>query len=438
MIRVRVPFPRSVLLLGLVALATVPEPTRASGVSPATPQLAAASVRAATMGGAATSSVRGFGAVAVNPAGLGMSDGPAFSLTLLPVGFVNGMDPIGLSDIGQAQGGVLSDATKNDWLSWVSTAGAQTGPVGAGVTWLSVSVKSFGLQLSTVAAAEMNVAPDVMELALYGNAGRTGSPADLSASGSQAHGWAVSTAGLAFGVPFTTGAGEAAVGATVKLSLGHAAGLMDGGRASASSSPLAVATEFPTVYTKRDEIGTAGMGFGLDLGVQFASPHGFKLGATVQNVFNTFAWDEDKLAYRPVSMDLRDGDFDTNLAPVAFSQAPAGLRSQWEELTFSPRISAGAAYDVSSGFTVSADLHRRFGDGIGLGPDFSAGVGAEWHGLSALALRAGGALVTDGYEVGGGAVLQASALSISLAGGVRSTDSASALVAMAGVSYGAN
>lgn len=425
-------------LLGLAALATGLAPIHALAGAAGSPQLGSATVRSMGMGGAATSSVRGFGAVAANPAGLGMSDGPSFSATLLPVRVVDGMNPITLGDLAVTQGrGVPSD-TKNAWLEMVTADGAQTGPVGGSITWLAVSARSFGLQISTLVAADMNLPPGVVELALYGNAGRTGSPTDLAESGSWAQGWAVSTAGLAFGLPFAAGGGEAAVGATLKFSLGHGAGLMDRGRTSATSSPLAVATDFPTIYTKRDEVGSAGSGFGLDVGFQFASAAGLKLGATVQNIFNTFAWDEAKLAYRPVAVDLRDRKFDTNLAPVAFSQAPAALRDRWDDLAFSPRLSVGAAYDVSASFVVSADVHRRFGGGMGLGPDFSAGFGGEWHGLPELALRAGGALVSDGFEVGGGAVIQAKGLSLSLAGGVRTSSAANAVLAMVGVSYGAN
>lgn len=428
----------SVPAVGLAALAAGPAPARAVEGVAGSPQLAAATVRAMAMGGAVTSSVRGFGAVAANPAGLGMSDGPNFSLTLLPVGVVDGMDPISLGDIAVTQGRSVLVDTKEAWLEMVTAEGAQTGPIGGSVTWLALSARSFSFHLSTVAAADMNLLPGVMELALYGNAGRTGSPTDLAESGSWAQGWAVSTAGLAFGLPFATADGEAAVGATLKFSLGHAAGLMDGGEASASSSPLVVATEFPTIYTKRDEAGNAGSGFGLDVGFQYASTGGLKLGATVQNVFNTFAWDEDKLAYRSVAADLRDREFDTNFAPVAFSQAPAALRDRWDDLTFSPRVSAGAAYDVATKFTVSADVHRRFGGGMGLGPDFSAALGGEWRGLPELALRAGGALVSGGFEVGGGAVIQARGFNLSLAGGLRRADSSSAVVGMVGVSYGAN
>lgn len=437
-VRLAIRLDASVLVVGLAALAAAPSPVRALASGAPSLQLAAATVRGMGMGGAATSSVRGFGAVASNPAGLGMSDGPSFSATLLPVGVVTGMNPISLGDIAAAQGRGVPDVTKNAWLEWVTAEGAQTGPVGGGVTWLAISAKSFGLQLSTLVAADMNLPPGVVELALYGNAGRTGSPTDLSETGSWAQGWAVSTAGLAFGLPFAAGEGEAAVGATLKFSLGHAAGLMDGGRASATSSPLAVATDFPTIYTKRDEVGSVGAGVGLDIGFQFASTTGLRLGATVQNVFNTFAWDEEKLAYRPVAVDLKDREFDTNLAPVAFSQAPAVLREQWDDLAFSPRLSVGAAYDVSASFVVSADVHRRFGGGMGLGPEFSAGLGGEWHGLPELALRAGGAMVSDGFEAGGGAVIQAKGMSLSLAGGVRSTSSARAIIGMVGVSYGAN
>lgn len=405
--------------------------------APLSAQLATASARALNMGGGAAASARAFGAVAENPAGLAMPGAPTFSLAVLAVRAENGVDPIAWSDIGGVGDGVLSDGVKEQWLRWVADADGQTGPFGAEVTWVAMSAGRVGFQLSTVGSVGMDLSPGLVELMLYGNAGRTGSASDVRVAPSSASGWAVTTAGVASGFGFSAGDGQGAVGATVKYSLGHGALVMDGPGGVASASPVALSLDMPVVYTKRDEIGAAGSGIGLDVGFQFASG-GLAMGATIRNLFNTFAWDDQQSAYRATAADIRDGGFDTDLGAGPVSGAPANLLGQWEDMRFAPELALATAYEVVPDLTLSAELHNHFGEGMRFGPKFFAGAGAEYRGVSRLRLRAGGGAATGGFQAGGGITLSFDPVHLSLAAGMRRDGEDDVVLAMAGVSYGAH
>ena len=160
--------------LALVALA-------ASGLTPApaSAQLANASASALGLSGNNTATVRGFGAISVNPAGLAMP-GSGFSLTflLLSLQVRFGLDPITLSDLTDFDGILVPNATKEAWLDEITAQGGQTGTAGADISEVALTFGNFGLQASTVVSAAVNLPPGMMEALLFGNAGRTGS-ADL-------------------------------------------------------------------------------------------------------------------------------------------------------------------------------------------------------------------------------------------------------------------
>lgn len=407
------------------------------GVAPLSAQLATASARALDMGGGAAASVRAFGAVATNPAGLAMPGAPTFSLAVLAVRAENGVGPIAWSDIGAVGDGLLSDGVKEDWLSEVAAAGGQTGPFGFQATWVALSAGRVGFQVSTMGSVGMDLSPGLVEIMLYGNAGRTGSASDVRVAPSSASGWAVTTAGVASGFGFSAGDGHGAAGATVKYSVGHGAMAMDGPGGVAAASPLAFSLDMPAVYTKGDEVGFAGAGVGLDLGFQYASD-GLAVGGTIRNLFNTFAWDHQKTAYRAVAADIRDGGFDTDLAPGALSSAPAHLRGQWDDMRFGPELALATAYELMPDLTLSAELRNHFGEGMRFGPKFFAGAGAEYRGVSRLRLRAGGGAATGGFQLGGGLTLSVEPVHLSLGAGMRRDGEVDAAVGMAGISYGAH
>lgn len=377
-------------------------------------QLAHASARTLGMGGSTTATARHLEALSVNPAGLGMP-GAGFSLSLLPVTARSGLGPVTLADLADQGGKVVPATVKEAWLQQISSAGTQSGSVGAELTALALTFGRIGFQLSTLAGGNMEIGPDIAEAILYGNAGRSGQPTNLSLAGSTVDAFAVTTAGFSAGFPLPTESGSMALGATLKYSVGHvmAVGRDQGG--SVNSDPIRVNVNFPTV-TFDDEASDAviGSGVGLDLGFQMHRER-LHIGAAVQNLFHSFAWDEAKLVYRAGTATLEEGSNTTDFDRRAYGSAPAVLKTAVDDMKFNPTLAVGAAYDVQPDFTVSADVRNRFGDGMSLTPKLHAGVGAEYRGLGALHLRGGGAVVTDGVQIGGGASLNLGPVSFSFA-----------------------
>lgn len=414
-------------LVAVVALAGM------LGAGAASAQLANAS--AATLGVGTTATARHYSAIANNPAGLGMP-GAGFSLSLFPVTVRQGLGPVTLKDLKDVEGTVVSSTVKENWLSQVSAQGHQAGSVGAAVTAVALTVGRIGFQVSTIGGGNMSMTPDVMEVALFGNAGRTGSATDLSLSGSSLDGFGVTTAGLAFGIPLTTESGAMALGATLKYSVGHvvAVGREQGG--SLESNPIRVNVNFPTVMVEDDDYDpNNGSGIGLDVGFQMERDR-MHFGATVQNLFNTFAWDEDRLVYRPGTALLEQGNNNTDFDKQSYGAAPAALKAAVDDMAFDPIVAVGAAFDVRPDVTVSGDIRNRFGDGMSITPKFHAGVGAEYRGLGALHVRGGGAVVTDGFQLAGGASLLMGTVDLSLAGALVTGDLEDVSVLQLTLSFG--
>ncbi|MBC8086619.1 MAG: hypothetical protein H7Z40_05095 [Phycisphaerae bacterium] len=71
---------------------------------------------------------------------------------------------------------------------------------------------------------------------------------------------------------------------------------------------------------------------------------------------------------------------------------------------------------------LSVDGSQRFGDGIELSPKMRAGVGAEYTGISVLALRGGVAVLTDGFQGAAGVGLHVGGFALSVGAMTRSTN----------------
>ena len=387
----------------------------------ATAQLANASATTLGLAGNATASARGLAAISVNPAGLGMP-GSGFTLALIPVQIRSGLDPITLKDVKDFEGTLIPAATKEEWLSRVAAEGSESGAVGLDLSAIGLAIGRFGFQVSTIGAANMSLSPDILEVILYGNAGRTGSPIDVSFTGSSLDAFAVSTAGLSAAFPLASSEGSMAVGATLKYSVRHAVTVGRDRGGSVQADPIQVTVDFPMIRIGEEyPEPNNGSGIGVDLGFQMKRGKvGF--GAAVQNAVSTFEWDDTKLVYVPGTVHANEDSTSTDFDEHPLSGAPASLMQLVEDMRFDPIVSVGGSYDVNDDFTVSVDLRNRFGDGLALAPKLHAGVGAEFRGLRVLHLRGGAAIVTDGIELGGGASLVLGPVSFTAAGGVRCGD----------------
>ena len=346
----------------------------------------------------------------MNPAGLAMPDSE-FSLAIVPVRIGGGVGPITLADAKPFEGKLVPAETKENWMEKVDSAEGQRGVAAIEVSGFAVTFWNVGFQLSSLVTANVRLPPSVVEAALFGNAGRTGAATDVSLADAWVEGYATTTAGLSLALPIPLleeRLGLLAAGATVKYTVGHAVAV---GRSAGSISAATLQADLDSflIHTRglidganlADDLLNGGGGLGVDLGLMLVLDR-LTVGVAVQDLFNTFAWDESLLTYRRVAASFEDGSFSFEDAEQPYADAPASAQELIADLTFKPAVRVGGAYQVLDELTVSSDFHYRFGEGMAADPSFHLGAGAEYRPLDFLHLQAGLALVTDGFQFGGG------------------------------------
>ena len=361
-------------------------------------QLPSASTAALATANNYTALARGFTAIALNPAGLAMPGNPGFSLSFpaFPVEARAGLNALTVSDVNAVEGLALPDSTRDAWLSSVIAEEGLTARAGIAVTEFALSVGPVGFQISTVAQADATMAPDAFELAMFGNAGRMGTPRDMTLEGTAVNGWAATTFAAAFGMPLPdVQGGTFAAGATLKYTLGHVVVTGgDDGTSVIQANPIRMDLSLPSIAPDSFTVNN-GTGVGLDLGVAWEDSI-WAFTASIQNIFHTFQWNLDAYAYRPGEV-IFDGtsisdDFDAVPAPTA----PVAFQDSVLAQSFDPVLILGAAYRVSEKLAVTADLRKDTGDALVLGAGSHIGLGVEFRGVSFLPLRGGMSRVSGG------------------------------------------
>lgn len=381
----------------------------------------------------------GYAAMAWNPAGLALREHPDFSIAILPIRGSSRTEPLSLGDIEAYVDEFLPAKVRADWIERIDENGGLRGTGDADVTYVALSVGRFGFQVGTRARGRINLLPQVAELILFGNAGRTGEPRDFVFGGSSMDLSVTSTAAIGYAHPFELTLGalpdqRLSVGAVLKYTIGH--GLLSGDDrgGTLSSDPLAIAIEFPVVYTQADAEGVdRGQGVGLDLGATWeAGP--FAVAAVLQNAFNTFEWDESQLSYRP-GRALFDADTTVSeLAARPFPLAAGPARARLDGLGYDPVLTIAGAVRPDETLTLTADFRRQFGAGLDLGPRTHVGIGAQFRPTPNLPVRAGVALVSGGAELAGGIGLELGSFELAGSAAYRSADIGSGVIGMVGVS----
>lgn len=403
--------------------------------APVSAQLPHASASALGLGFNNTASARGFAAIAANPAGLAHPDSPMFSLNIPAINARTGLGPVTLADLALFSDEVVPFATRTDWLERVAESGGQGGAVDFSATPLALTVGSLGVQLSAVVGGSTTLNAGAVELMLFGNAGRTGEATDFDLDGSSMDAFGLSTAAVSYGFEASTGL---YLGVTGTYSVGHAIVMARDAGSFLRAEPVEVGLDFPVLLPRTEDTSfDHGSGYGLNVGFLYEEP-GMAIGATIENLVNTFAWRIDDLSYVPATavFTLDDGgetDFDEQPA----SAAPAELVAQLDEMGLDPVISAGVQLRPSPILSLSADLKKRTG-GLALGPDFHAGVGAEVSVLSFLPLRAHLVKVSGGMQVGGGASLVLGPVNISGAAAVRTDARENSVLGAFALSFGSH
>lgn len=395
-------------------------------------QLPQASAAALGMGYNTTASPRGFAAVANNPAGLGLPGSPGFSLAIPGLVAEAGFGPITLGDLVDWERRTVPVGVKEEWLARVVESGGQGGESGAAVTAVALNVGSVGLQISSRAGGAVAISPDAVELVLFGNAGRTGTERDFDLTGSTFDGYAMSTAALSWGFQASR---QMYLGVTGSYSIGSGLVVGRDGGSLLRSSPLSIEVDFPMLVPSEDWSFNNGSGLGLDVGAVWVGPR-MTVGATIQNIVNTFEWNLDGYSYVAGVARYEQGDSQSDFDEQPADDMPQSFRDIVEGLTPKPAFAVGIEMSPSPILRLAADVRKRSAEGLVFGPEFHLGVGAELRAISFLPLRTHLNVVTGGMQIGGGASLVLGP--VNLSGGIarRSGDFGAATLGMLTLSFG--
>jgi hypothetical protein len=379
---------RRAACFALVASAFLAAPHPVAG------QLPNASTAAASLGDGVTATARGLAAIAANPAGLAMPGSPGFAFTLLPVHGQGGITPFPYREVAAAQGGPLPDGVREQWFRDIVANGGEQGYLDADVTYLALVAGPIGVQLSTTARAEAALSPDAMELLLYGNAGRTGTPRAFDIAGSTVHGTVLSTAAVSWATSVVRGEDRhLAIGVTTKYVVGNALvqGHDDG--STIGADPRTGQYRLVLVQSDTSSVLGSGRGVGVDVGAAWEAGK-WAGGLSVENVVNTFRWDPSKFVVRTYSGTFTPDETTTAERVEPLEAAPEALRAEIADARFAPAIAAGLAVHPIARVHLEAEVRYALRDGIGVDGRTRVGAGMEVRPLSFIPLR--GAIVKSG------------------------------------------
>lgn len=404
--------------------------------APAAAQVSSASTAALGMADNYTAAARGYNAVAWNPAGLGLSGNPGASFVFIAPRITAGIGPVTLKDIKDWQDKLVPTDVKTAWLASIKTQGGEQGTGGFDVNYLALSIGRIGFQLSSSGRTIANISPGIAQLILFGNTDASGTPQTISLNNSTTETNVYSTGALSF-APFVKqmGTSRLSVGLTGKYTIGQLMAIGSQSTGNASVDPLQVTVTFPIVHTPLSDTeggfsANNGNGFGLDIGAGLETGK-LTVGAAIQNVVNSFKWDQSKLFYVPgtatFNQDTSFSNTDSKAYTTAGAAVPAALRTRVDALKFKPVVAAGAQYRVSRKVMATADVRMGSADGIFTGPKSHFGVGAEIRPLGWIPLRVGVASIklddnTSGTEIAAGAGLNLIGFNLAASVARRKTD----------------
>lgn len=380
--------------------------------APAAAQLASPSTAALGMGDNYTAAARGYAAAAWNPAGLGLTGNPGFSLTIGTARGIAGLGPITLGDLKDYENTLVPAPVKQQWLDAVRSEGRQSGTGGGDVTLFGAQLGPLAVQLSTTVRAVTDMSPGVVELLLFGNADEEGNPKAIDLAGSDLDMNAYSTGAVSFGKAFTLASdARVAVGATAKYTMGHLLAIGAGSTGATTAQPIGVQFAFPLVHTDfgDDEASidvNNGSGLGLDIGLGYETGM-WTFALTAQNLVNTFEWDASRLQYRDGSLIFNESERETSFDAQPLSAAPPAVQRMVEDMTFKPSLAAGAMMHYADDLRLTADARFGSTDGMTARAPGQVGAGAEYDLLSFMPVRVGVAWVQprdgdSGFQFGGG------------------------------------
>jgi hypothetical protein len=269
---------RNAKYIALLAIALIAIPSRSTGTIPP-------SARSMGMAGSYTVMAKDVEAAFWNPANLGLSTRPGFSLCLFSVSASISNNSFSLGDYNTYVGDFWDDQEKLKILNSIPAEGLKL-DIDAGANCLGFSAGNFALTVVGDGWANLRVAKSPFEFLLFGNELND----TVSVSDSKGEAWAITSVNLSYGqAVYRTRGKELSFGLSFKYLIGWLY--------------YRVIESQGNIYVQEQGINglgnfvvqsaEGGRGFSIDLGSTYRFKNNWLLGLSVTNLFSQMQWNKN-------------------------------------------------------------------------------------------------------------------------------------------------
>lgn len=369
-------FMKSKLLVLLIITGLLAASASAGGLS---------SARAVGMGDAQIGLAKGVYAPLYNPANIALSGYGQPGVELIGVGAEIFNNSFSLSDYNNYSGAILNDNDKSAFLGKIPSGGLRLS-VRAQASALNISLGSFVISVNGVAASEINLSKDVIELLINGN--QLNDTISLNEMYSEAIAYA--TVGLSTAKTlYKSGTRQLTVGATYKYIKGLAYEDIVSIEGEASTTMSGFSGNGAVVA----RTATGGTGYAIDIGAALKLSDDHTIGISFSNFLNSITWDnkteEHYYSFQIDTVTIDNMDNDSIVVSDDYSQSIGSFKSR---IPTTMRI--GIA-NISGKFLWAIDWEQGFKLGAGVSSKPRLSFGGQYKLIGFLPLRAG-------FSMGGG------------------------------------
>jgi len=349
------------------------------------PVSAQMNARAVGLGGAYTAIARGVHSPLWNPANLGLSDNPKFSMTLIGTSIGAWNNSFSLGMYNKYNGEYLTEDDIKDILNSIPDDGFRSNTE-AFVNALSFSAGRFALTIGVLSGGFANAAKTFFEIPLTGTEiNKTYEFSDTDASS-----LAAGLVGVSWGQPIQVDfAEEFTVGGTLNFFFAGAYANADTTRFTIDSKPYGMDVDglYSLTYAYNGSVG-----YGINLGSAARLNKKWTVSLGVTNLISSIPFDKE--------VKTEKGNFSLDSLNVLTDFDEDAQDSSWtvEASSFSTKFPAvlhlGCAYREGD-VIMAVDYYQAFTKGMYGSTSPQLSVGTEWQGVSWLPLRMG--VVMGGY-----------------------------------------
>lgn len=341
--------------------------------------------RALGLGGAYTALARGVDAPLWNPANLGLSDNPKFSLTIIGAQSGAWNNSISLGMYNKYNGEYLTDSDIEDILNSIPDNGFRSNTE-VFINALSFSVGQFSLTIGVRGGGYANAAKNIFKMPLTG----TEINKIYNLSDTDGSFLAAGMVGFSWGEPLEVDfAEEFTVGGSLNFYFAGAYGNADTTEFTIDSRPYGIDLKGLYALTYANN---GSLGFGLNLGSAARLDDKWTVSLGLSNILSSVPFSKnvktEKGRFILDSLNVLT-DFDEDAQDTSWTVDAASFSARFPAV-----LHLGCAYREGD-VIMSADYHQTFTRGIYGSTNPQLSVGTEWQGVSWLPLRMG--VVMGGY-----------------------------------------